>query len=510
MSRHVVVVGAGPGGLAAAVLLAHAGVRVTVVERSGYVGGRTSTFQAQGFRFDHGPTFFHYPQVLEGILDSVGYNLWNELNLIRLDPQYRLVFGAGGEMLASPNVARMEAEVARLCARDAPHLRRFLNDNRRKLQQFKPFLETSFDSWRDTIQPKLLQLLPILKPWRSLNSELGRYFSDERVRLGFSFQSKYLGMSPFECPSLFTILSFLEYEYGVFHPMGGCGSVTLALARIARQLGVEIKLNTPVEQVMISGRQATGVRVPDGEIRADAVVINADFARAMSKLIPPEHRRRWTDKKLDKTRMSCSAFMLYLGLRGTYKDISHHTIYVAKDYMRNMDEIGRDHILSDDPSYYVQNACVTDPGLAPPGKSTLYVLVPVTHLHESINWDEHRARYRELVLNKLADLGAGDIRSRIEYERILTPKDWDTGFEVHKGAVFGLTHNWTQMLHLRPRNRFDELDSVYLVGGSTHPGSGLPVIFESARISSRLLLNDLGVAVPWDAPRREYATAGVA
>ncbi len=510
MSRKVIVVGAGPGGLTAAALLAKAGVRVTVLERLPHLGGRTSNFLANGFRFDHGPTFFHYPQVLEGILDSLGYDLWSELRLIQLDPQYRLVFGSGGEILATPNVKRMEAAIAFINKHDATQLRRFLHDNRVKLEKFKPFLETSFDSWRDTVRPKLLQLLPILKPWRSLDSELGRYFNDQRVRLAFSFQSKYLGMSPFECPSLFTILAFLEYEYGVYHPIGGCGSVTTALGRICRQLGVDIRLNEPAEEILVEGHRATGVRTPAGEYKADAVVVNADFARAMSRLVPNELRGRWKDNKLEKKRLSCSAFMMYLGLRGTYDNLSHHTVYISKDYMQNMEDIGRKHVLSDDPSYYVQNACVTDRSLAPRGKSTLYILVPVTHQSSQVDWERERPRFRELVLNKLANIGAPDIRSRIEYERIITPANWDTDFELHKGAVFGLAHNWSQMLHLRPRNRFDELDSVYLVGGSTHPGSGLPVIFESARISSRLLLNDFGLPVPWDCPRERTLVAGVA
>ena len=226
--------------------------------------------------------------------------------------------------------------------------------------------------------------------------------------------------------------------------------------------------------------------------------------------MPPEVRRRWADRQLHKKTMSCSAFMLYLGIRGTYDRVSHHTIYVSKDYMHNMDDIASRHVLSDDPSYYVQNACVTDKSLAPQTESTVYVLDPVTHQHATVDWERERPRYRELVLDKLADLGMHDIRSRIEYERIITPANWDADFELHKGAVFGLAHNWSQMLHLRPRNRFEELDSVYLVGGSTHPGSGLPVIFESARISSRLLLNDLGCAVPWDSPRAQTAFAGVA
>jgi phytoene desaturase len=497
LARNALIIGAGPGGLTAAILLAKAGVRVTILERAAHVGGRTSCFQSNGFRFDYGPTFFHYPQVLESILRSVGYDLWRELDLVKLDPQYRLVFGSGGDMLSTPTTERMEREIARICPQDAPNMRRFLEDNRHKLSKFKPFLEASFDSWRSTITPALLQLLPTLKPWRSLDTELRRYFSDERVRLAFSFQSKYLGMSPFECPGLFTILAFLEYEYGVYHPIGGCGSVTLALARIAKQLGVSIHLNEPVERITFEGRKATGAQTGSAEYKADAVVINADFARAMTRMVPDKLRRKWTDVKLSKKRMSCSAYMMYLGVRGTYQDFSHHTIYVAKDYEKNMHDIAQRHVLSDDPSIYVQNACVTDPSLAPPGKSTVYVLVPVTHQHPTVDWQKEGPRYRQVVLRKLESIGLHQLESRIEYERVLTPDDWDTGFEVARGSVFGLAHNWSQMLHLRPRNRFDELDSVYLVGGSTHPGSGLPVIFESARISARLLLEDLGIGAPW-------------
>lgn len=510
MSRHVIVVGAGPGGLTSAALLAKAGLRVTVLERLPHPGGRTSNFTVNGFRFDLGPTFFHYPQVLQSILKSIGYDLWHELDLIRLDPHYRLVFGSGGEILATGNARAMQTAIARISAKDAAQLPRFLLDNREKLRRFRPFLENSFDSWRDALRLKLPGLLPVLKPWRSLDSELGAYFSDQRVRLAFSFQSKYLGMSPFECPSLFTILSFLEYEYGVYHPVGGCGAVTSALSRICQREGVTIRLNEPVEQILLKNGKATGVRSSHGEYKADAIVINADFARAMSRLLPNDARRRWKDNKLAKKKLSCSAFMLYLGLRGRYDRISHHTLYISKDYEANMRDIGARHVLYDDPSFYVQNACVTDSSLAPPGKSTLYILAPVTHQSNTVNWELERTRYRELILDKLSHIGASDIRSRIEYERVITPADWDTGFELHKGSVFGLAHTWSQMLHLRPRNRFEDIGGIYLVGGSTHPGSGLPVIFESARISSRLLLNDLGESVPWDGSRSESALAGVA
>ena len=191
------------------------------------------------------------------------------------------------------------------------------------------------------ISLRLLAVLPFLKPWKSLHAELAGYFRDPRLQLAFTFQSKYLGMSPFQCPSLFSILSFLEYEHGIWHPTGGCNSLTRGMARVAAELGVKIQLNTPVEEILFEGRRAVGVRTAQGELRADAVVVNADFAHAMSKLVPNGLRRRWTDATIAKKDFSCSTFMLYLGVEGRFDQLAHHNIYVAKDYRRNLDEIER-------------------------------------------------------------------------------------------------------------------------------------------------------------------------
>ncbi len=299
-------------------------------------------------------------------------------------------------------------------------------------------------------------------------------------------------MSPFRCPSLFSILSFLEYEYGVFHPVGGCGAITTALARVARRIGVTIQLDEPVEEVVLEGRRTTGVRTAHGFYPADAVVLNADFARAMTRLFPNEKLRRWNRRKMARKKFSCSTFMLYLGIEGRY-ELPHHNIYISSDYVRNLDEIENRHVLSADPSFYIQNASVTDPTLAPKGMSTVYCLAPVTHQHPNVDWSRERKRFRALVLKQAAKAGFVDLERRIRFERILTPDDWDRQHEIHRGATFNLAHNLGQLLHLRPHNRFEDVDGVYLVGGGTHPGSGLPVIFESARISSRLLLEDLGV-----------------
>ncbi|HEY0757730.1 MAG TPA: phytoene desaturase family protein [Acidisarcina sp.] len=503
--RSVVIIGAGPGGLAAAMLLAKSGVQVTIVEKQPSVGGRTSTLTQDGFKFDTGPTFFLYPRILREIFAASGRDFDSEVPMERLDPQYRLIFGSGGDLLATPDLDRMEQAIARLCPEDAGNFHKFFYDNRAKLEAFTPCLETPFESWRDLLRPSMLKLLPLLRPWKSLDKDLQTYFSDERIRLGFSFQSKYLGMSPFTCPSLFSILSFLEYEHGVFHPIGGCGAVTRAMARACREMGVTILLDEAVEEVLFDASKAAGVRTAERTLRADAVVVNADFPEAMRRLVPERMRRKWTNKRIASKRFSCSTFMLYLGVDGSYDDVAHHTIYLAKDYRQNLHDIEQGHVLSDDPSFYVQNACVTDPTLAPRDASTLYVLVPVTHEHSNVDWSKEQHRFRSLALKQLEKIGITNVESRIRTERMCTPQNWNQDYGLYKGATFSMAHTLRQMLHLRPHNRFEDAEGIYLVGGGTHPGSGLPVIFESARITSRLLLEDLKVEPQWNVAPDEIA-----
>ena len=523
---EVVIVGAGPGGLASAMLLAHAGAKVTVLERRDRPGGRTSAIEADTpegtWRFDTGPTFFLYPRVLGEIFSQVGRDLMEEVPMTRLDPQYRLEFGSGGRLDATPDVAEMERQIAAINPADAGRFADYLAENREKLARFRPILESPFSSWKDAAKPHLAKMLPLVRPWLSLDGELKRHFSDPRLRVAFSFQSKYLGMSPFRCPSLFSILSFLEYEYGVWHPAGGCAAVSEKMAEIAADLGADIRLETEVTGLTFDGRKPVAVETDGGEtFRSDALVINADFGRAMTRLVPDSLRKNWTDAKLAKKKFSCSTFMLYLGVEGVEEELPHHTIYIAEDYERNLREIETDRVLSDDPSVYVQNACVTDPSLAPAGCSTLYILAPVTHESPHVDWERDAPAFRERVLDQVeARFGVKNLRPRIRYEKQITPADWDGGFEIHKGATFNLAHNLGQMLHFRPRNRFEDLDGTYLVGGGTHPGSGLPVIYESARITTKLLAEDYGlaevptVALPLDAATervsRQLGTAGAA
>lgn len=494
--KRVIIVGAGPGGLASAMQLAKAGADVTVLEKQSWVGGRTATFQQDGFTFDFGPTFFLYPRVLREIFASVGLDLMKEVPMKRLDPQYRISFAAGGKIDATPDIARMEDQVAALSPQDRGSVTRYLNDNREKLKKFRPILESPFNGVKDLFRLSLLSAASSVKPWKSLHQELTSYFKDPRLAIAFSFQSKYLGMSPMRCPSLFSILSFLEYEHGVFHPYGGCGQVSKRMAEIAETMGVTIKTSEPVTGFSFEGKKPRFVHTESESYEADAVVINADFAKAMEKLIPNKLRTRWTDQKISKKRFSCSTFMLYLGIRGKYDELPHHTIHIAEDYEKNLRQIEKEFVLPENPSFYVQNASITDPSLAPEDHSALYVLVPVPHQRgaEGVQWNEQTySAYRELALDQLAKEGLGDIRERIVTERMITPKTWEDDFGLYRGATFNLAHNLGQMLHMRPHNKFEDLDSVYLVGGGTHPGSGLPVIYESSRITCKQLLPELGL-----------------
>lgn len=495
--QHVAVIGAGPGGLATAMILAARGLKVTVFEKDPVVGGRTRTVATpEGYRFDLGPTFFLYPRILGEIFAACGARLEDEIEMIKLDPQYRLIFeGEGGSKAvldAVPDYAQMEDAIRAIAPQDVPGLRRFMADNKVKLEAFRPILENPILSPTDLFTLPMLKGLLRMRPHLTVDQDLRRYFSDQRIRLAFSFQTKYLGMSPFRCPSLFTILSYLEYEHGVFHVKGGLGNVSVAMARMAERLGAEIRLNAPIDRIAFAGRRAIGVESGGEHIAADAVVMNADFAHAMPQLVPDHLRRKWSDDKIDKAAYSCSTFMLYLGIEGECPEVAHHNVLLSKEYVENIHQIEAG-VIPSVPSMYLHNPSATDPTMAPPGHTALYLLVPVPNLRFGADWQKELAPFREIALDRIQSLGVPNLRERIRYERVVTPQDWMDDYAVGYGATFNLSHKIRQMLHWRPGNRFQDTDGLYLVGGGTHPGSGLPVIYEGARITTRLVMDDLGV-----------------
>lgn len=502
----VAIVGAGPGGLSAAVLLSARGCRVTIYEAAEDIGGRTgqerlSTPNGHVYRFDRGPTFFLMPYVLDEIFAAAGRKASDYLTMTRLDPMYRLMIGHKGReplvLDTTQNPARMAERIRPHAPEDAARFEAFLNKNRTKLDLFEPILRRAILSPTDLLHPTMFRALPMLGPHKSVHDDIASHIKDEHVRLAVCFQSKYLGMSPLDCPSLFTILPYIEYAYGVWHPQGGCHAVMRALAACATDLGTHICLSTPVERISFTGKQATGVVVNGEEVRHDAVVVNADATWALRNLVPAAIRpKRFSDDTLNAQRYSCSTAMLYLGLDGPV-DLPHHTIYTSTNYTENLANISHNHALTEDPSIYVCNPSRTDPTMAPPGKSALYILMPTPSTKNGdktpIDWHAQRPRLRREIFEQLETVfGIPDAERRVEAEKLVTPAEWQAA-NISFGATFNLAHNLGQMLHRRPGNRVQSLGRLYLVGGGTHPGSGLPTIFLSAQISAGLLADDLGL-----------------
>lgn len=478
--------GAGPGGLAAALLLSHKGHTVTVLEKSAVVGGRNAALKLGPYTFDTGPTFHLMPQVLEQVFSRTGRKVSDYLTFKRLDPLYCLKFFGKPDFIPCDDKKEMMRRIEELFPGDGKGFETYLKKEARRTQHLVPCLEVPYERWWHYLRPRLLKALPFLDIHTSVYNVVSRYFSHEEMRIAATFQAKYLGMSPWHCPGTFAFLSYMEHAWGIYHCMGGLHGISEALCKAAAEEGADIRLSSPVQKVLVTKGRATGVQLTDGEVLlADAVVLNADFANAMKTLVDEKERPAYTDKKLERKQYSCSTFMLYLGLDTLY-NTEHHTIVFAKDYKKSIENITKGE-LSDDFSFYIQNASVTDPSLAPKNHSALYILTPVPNTLLGKWNDADREVMKEYLLQALETrAGLADIRRHIKEMKVITPLDWEKR-DVYAGAVFNLAHSAKQMLYLRPHNRFEEFKNCYLVGGGTHPGSGLPTILQSAIICQDLI-----------------------
>jgi phytoene desaturase len=482
-------------------LLAASGLKVTVYEKDDRIGGRTSRVSMGEYHFDRGPTFFLAPYLLEEVFAAAGRRLGDYVELTRLDPMYRLVVGQEGAKAitldCTQDLEEMARRIGKIEPRDAQAFLEVMRENRGKLAAFEPILRSPFRSPLDLVRTKFLPALKYLGPTMSVHDYLSRKLTHPVSKLALSFQSKYLGMSPLKCPSLFSILPFIEYEFGVWHPTGGCNAVMDGMAKVCAELGVEFETGASVERVVFDGKKARGVVVDGQERLHKHVVLNADASWALKNLIPSSVRPgAYQDATLDKKKYSCSTFMLYLGLDRPCEELAHHTIYVSERYQQNLADIERGGI-SHDPSVYVHNPVKLDPSLAPGGHSSLYVLVPTSNCQTKMDWKVAAPKVREQALARIGQLAGFDVARHIRAEKQITPDDWRAS-NINFGATFNLAHNLTQMLHLRPQHRVPGMEGVWLAGGGTHPGSGLPVIWLSSQITSRLLCEELGMKYAGD------------
>jgi phytoene desaturase len=486
--KHIAIIGAGPGGLTAGMILAKRGYKVSIFEKEAIVGGRNAPIAMNGYTFDTGPTFLMMTFVLREMFAEAGRSLDDYCKVVPLDPMYKLSF-RDFEIYPTPDRDRMKAQIAKLFPGNETGLDRFYEKEKIRYDKMYPCLKKDYSTFKEMFSAPLLKALPHLSLGKSLMGVLGNYFTKEQLRICFTFQAKYIGMSPWECPAAFAIMPYIEYSMGIDHVQGGLSTISEAMAKVIGELGGEIHLNSPVKKVCVSGKNATGIELVTGEkVYADSVVINADFGHAMQTLFDPGVIRKWTPAKLRDKKYSCSTFMLYLGVDKTYTE-PHHNIIFANDYKENVNDIITRRQLSQDMSVYVRNASVTDPTLAPKGHSALYVLVPTTNMRSDIVWDHAATNsYRDKVIQRIMErTSMKDLDKHITCEKIITPADWQNERSLFLGATFNLGHTIAQMLYLRPRNKFEEVNHCYLVGGGTHPGSGLPTIYESARISANLI-----------------------
>ena len=507
VEKRIAIIGAGPGGLAAAMLLARRGFQVQVFEKAPAIGGRNAEVVLGDYRFDLGPTFLMMKFLLDELFEETGRSSNTYLDFRLLDPMYQLNF-CDKTMLARSRPEDMKAEIEQAFPGEGRNLDKFLLAESKRFEKLYPCLQKPYGTLASLLSSTLLAAVPHISAGRSLHDVLSKYFKAEELRLAFTFQSKYLGMSPWDCPGLFTMIPYTEHAHGVYHVQGGLCRISEAFAKVAREEGALIHTSAPVKRVTVKGRKACGVELESGErFECDDVVINADFGYAMSHLFDDGVIRRYNPQAMKKKRFSCSTFMMYLGVDRTF-DTQHHTIVFAEDYKKNLEDISLRKVTSNDISVYVRNSAVTDSTSAPAGHSALYILVPVPNNSSGIRWSEEKHAYRARVLEILQQRTEfRDLEKHIRTELIITPEDWESGKSVFMGATFNMGHGWNQMLYLRPHNEFEEVGNCYLVGGGTHPGSGLPTIFESARISSNLICQKYDVEYPRPKPFKEMKIA---
>ncbi|OJH37350.1 phytoene desaturase family protein [Cystobacter ferrugineus] len=490
--RQAVVVGAGVGGLAAAARLAHAGFGVHLFEKTDGPGGRCNQLKVDGFTWDLGPTIVLMPEVFAETFTALGRRMEDYLTLHRCDPNYRIHYRDGSAITFTSELCAMGRELERV---EPGSFQRYLSFLALGRTQYRTGLDhlvgRNYEGLSDYFVPSVFKRILEVRAHRRMYSEVGRFFKDERLRAAMTFQSMYLGVSPYAAPGVFALLPFTELGVGVWFPQGGLYAIPLALEKLAREEGVHLHYGTPVRRILTEGKRATGVELEGGEVvRADVVVCNADLPYAYEKLLDKDVTRL---KRADKLRYTSSGYMLYLGMRRRYDEFLHHNVYFGHDYKGSFDSIFEHFRVPEDPSFYVNAPAHTDPSLAPPGKDALYILVPVPHQHEGLDWKTEGPRVRAKVFQRLAELGHTELERDIEVERVITPDDWASTFNLARGSAFGLAQNFFQIGPFRPSNQDPRVRNLFFVGASTQPGTGLPTVLISARLAVERILTWAGV-----------------
>ena len=491
MKRKIIIIGSGFGGLAAAIRLQAKGMQVTILEKNAKVGGHAYQLVKDGYTFDMGPSIITAPDLIQRVFACAGVRMEDYLDLVKLDPFYRIYYHDGSSLDYTNNSEQMKQQMGQFNETDAANYDRFMAHTR---QLYDAVITDGLGSIPFDL-PTMLGFLPRALRLQALMPAydfVKKYFEDPRHRFTFSFHPLFIGGNPFRAPAVYLMIPYLEKTGGVWFCKGGMYSLVRALKDTFKGLGGVIETDTEVEQIVIESRKAKGVMAKGRFYEADGIISNADLVHTYGDLIGSEHRRKWSNKKLRKTQYSMSAFLLYLGVRKKYSQLAHHTLILSERYKGLVNDIFDNKILPDDFSMYLHIPSQTDPSMAPEDCESMYVLIPVPNLESGINWEKTKQKYTDKVLKFLEDdFGLTDLRRSIEVLETFTPSDFKKQRNNHLGSAWGVEPKLTQTAYFRPHNRSEDVQNLYFVGASTHPGAGVPGVLLTAETTVKLVVDDL-------------------
>lgn len=493
-SKNALVIGAGLAGITSAAYLARNGYTVKVLEKNSSPGGRCGQIIRDGHRFDTGPTLFLIPQIFQQAYESLGERMEDHLDLRRIDPTYRFHFDDGQFLSLTSDLKKMQTQLEDLEPGSFGEMLRYIQEGQRHFSLAVDDLAgRNFYSFFDYFNPGNIGLIFKLKALVNHYANVSSYFKHPHLRAAFTFQDMYLGLSPFEAPSTYSLLQYTELIDGVWYPIGGMYRIIESMVSIAEKCGARFLYRQPVKQLDIRDDRVAAVIMEDGSrVEADLIIANADLPYVYRELLP-DHLPA---ERLDRKSYTCSALMFYWGVDNQYPQLMTHNLFVSGDYRYSMSQVFRDKSLPDEPNFYVHAPMRVDPTSAPPGQETLMVLVPCGRVDETRKQDFRalQSRARKSVLKRLCDIGITDLDQHLKFEISYTPRSWHSMYNISKGAAFGsLNHNFLQVGYLRPQNRHPRYHNLYFTGGSTHPGSGLPLTLISAKLTTERIFNEVGV-----------------
>jgi len=487
--KTAIIIGAGIGGISTAILLSKAGYQVDVFEKNSYPGGRCGQIIRDGHRFDIGATILMMPSIYRKVFESLGLDFDKCFELKDLSTIYKVYFRKGENLAFSTDDELMKSQLEAIEKGSYLKFKKYISRGYGFFSlSIQQLLGRNYYSLMDFISLKNVLMLIRLKTYLRHKKYVRRFFKNPILQQAFTFQNIYVGQSPLDSPALFAMLPAAELTEGALFPIGGMYGITEKLVATAKEFGVSFHYGKPVKKITISGINAEGVIFQDGTSRnADIVVANADLPYVYRELLPES---RYV-KRLEKKKYACSALVFHWGLKKVYPQLGHHSIFLAEDLKNSMDMIFKHHSLSDKPSFYIHSPVRSDVSAAPPGEDSLSVILPMGNLDQQTiqNWNQLIKTTRASVIERLEDIGIEDIAENIKFEICYPPTTWEGIFNVSKGSVFGsLKHSIMQMGYFRPHNRHDRYRNLYFVGGSTHPGNGVPLVLLSAKLTSERIL----------------------